>query len=968
MRTTITYLLLLFAAIAVKAQKKPLDHSVYDAWQSVQAVKLTADGRFTIYEINPQEGDGTLYIRRNKDGHTLAVPRGYKAVVASDGLTLTLQIKAPFSETLAARKKNKKADDMPKDSLAMVKLSDMSLKKWGPMKGYKTGVTSQAFVAYEFAGKDKKAGKDSGKTLIVVNTLTGKTDTLRHASSYAFSPDASQLMVLTTAIKHKPKGKAKTDSIAGNAAVDSTLKAKVETPKAEVSKTETDSIPAAAVLYRLTAGLKPDTLSKGKAWYGSAKFSIDGSRLVFLASTDTMKTGDKHCSLFLVNNGRADEIIAQGYSRGLPEGWTINQNAAPEFSRSGRRVILGVAPLLPPNDTTIYASESAQLDIWSYKDFQIQPMQKVQLEKNKKYTYLSVINLDRDAHTILPLTTKRFDDVTLTDEGDGEWAVSLDRTPYYIASQWDAQSYTDVSLVNTFTGARRTVAQKLNAEFDVSPNGNYLMWYRLDDSSWYTYSVATGKTVNLTAKTGTAFYDEDDDHPNYPPPYDYNPQWTAGDKYVVIADRYDLWQFAADGSSFKNLTRGYGRANRLQMRNVSMQLHPVTWSKYWREKAAVANNGTLYLSVFDEVSKKNGFATVSIGRPQSLRISALDTVSYARWYKATEAPTIAYVKGNFRNPYDLYLTFNDLKTSTRLTAINPQMANYFWGTAQLVHWTAYDGTKLDGIMYMPENMDPTKKYPLIAYFYERSSETLYNHLDPRPSRSIVNIPFYVSRGYMVFVPDIVYKDGHPGESAYNCIISGVEAMCNQFPMVDKSKMALQGQSWGGYQTAYLITRTNMFAAAEAGAPVSNMTSAYGGIRWASGVGRLHQYEHGQSRIGKDLWQEGGLDLYLENSPLFRADKVNTPLLIMHNDNDGAVPWYQGIEYFMALRRLGKPVWLLQYNKEEHNLVERRNTKDLSIRIQQFFDHYLKGAPEPAWMKTGVPATRKGQYFGTELSE
>jgi dipeptidyl aminopeptidase/acylaminoacyl peptidase len=193
-------------------------------------------------------------------------------------------------------------------------------------------------------------------------------------------------------------------------------------------------------------------------------------------------------------------------------------------------------------------------------------------------------------------------------------------------------------------------------------------------------------------------------------------------------------------------------------------------------------------------------------------------------------------------------------------------------------------------------------------------------------------------------------------------------MCRQFSYIDKDKMAIQGQSWGGYQTAYLVTRTNMFAAAGAGAPVGNMTSAYGGIRWESGSSRIGQYEHGQSRIGKTLWDDGGLDLYIENSPVFHAPNVTTPVLIMHNDNDGAVPWYQGIEFFMSLRRLGKPAWLLEYNNEAHNLTERRNCKDLSIRLQQFFDHYLQGAPEPVWMQSGIPFARKGNYFATEYAE
>ena len=253
----------------------------------------------------------------------------------------------------------------------------------------------------------------------------------------------------------------------------------------------------------------------------------------------------------------------------------------------------------------------------------------------------------------------------------------------------------------------------------------------------------------------------------------------------------------------------------------------------------------------------------------------------------------------------------------------------------------------------------------MIYFYETYSENLYKNIIVQPSWSTVNLIFYASRGYIVFVPDIVYTPGMPGQSAYNCIVSGAESL-TKFPWVDKDNMAIQGQSWGGYQVAWLITRTNMFKAAGAGAPVSNMTSAYGGIRWESGMSRQFQYEQTQSRIGRDLWN--GLELYLENSALFRLPNVQTPVLIMHNDNDGAVPWYQGIEMFMGLRRLGKPAWLLEYNNEAHNLRERRNRKDLTIRLQQFFDHYLKGAPEPAWMRDGVPTIKKDYYFGYEEAE
>jgi dipeptidyl aminopeptidase/acylaminoacyl peptidase len=277
----------------------------------------------------------------------------------------------------------------------------------------------------------------------------------------------------------------------------------------------------------------------------------------------------------------------------------------------------------------------------------------------------------------------------------------------------------------------------------------------------------------------------------------------------------------------------------------------------------------------------------------------------------------------------------------------------------------FDGKQSEGLLFKPENFDAKKKYPMILYFYEKYSDDLYLYRQPAPSASTINIPLFVSNGYLVFVPDIHYKKGKPGESAYNSVVSAAKYFTKK-PWVDSTKMAIQGQSWGGYQVAYLVTRTNMFAAAEAGAPVSNMTSAYGGIRWGTGINRQFQYEHTQSRIGYTLWQRP--DLYIRNSPLFRADKVQTPLLITHNDADGSVPWYQGIEYFTALRRLGKKVWMLQYNGEDHNLVERRNRKDLSIRLSQYFDYFLKGAPAPHWLAEGVPATSKGVDWGTELEE
>jgi dipeptidyl aminopeptidase/acylaminoacyl peptidase len=310
---------------------------------------------------------------------------------------------------------------------------------------------------------------------------------------------------------------------------------------------------------------------------------------------------------------------------------------------------------------------------------------------------------------------------------------------------------------------------------------------------------------------------------------------------------------------------------------------------------------------------------------------------------------------------ELRLSTIDFSNERILSNTNPQQADFNWATVELIKWKSYDGIPLEGLLYKPENFDPSKSYPLLIYYYELYADDLHNHYVPKPTASIIYPTEYASAGYIVFIPDVRYKIGHPAKSAYDCIMSGTDHVLKLVPSIDPKRMGLQGQSWGGYQTAQLITMTDRFAAAMAGAPVSNMFSAYGGIRWGSGVNRQFQYERTQSRIGKTIWEAP--ELYIENSPLFHLPKVKTPLLIMHNDEDGAVPWYQSIEMYTGMRRLQKPVWLLNYNGDDHNLMKNANRFDLSIRMRQFFDHYLMGQEAPIWLLEGIPAVKKGKELG-----
>ena len=305
---------------------------------------------------------------------------------------------------------------------------------------------------------------------------------------------------------------------------------------------------------------------------------------------------------------------------------------------------------------------------------------------------------------------------------------------------------------------------------------------------------------------------------------------------------------------------------------------------------------------------------------------------------------------------NLWTAGPNFENLTKVSDANPQQADYIWGRSELIDYINADGTKLRAILTKPENFDPAKKYPLMVYIYEELTNGLHSYATPQPGTSI-NPARYVSNGYILLQPDIVYTTGYPGEDAFKCVVPAVQQVVGM-GLVDPKRIGIQGHSWGGFQITYLITRTDIFRAVEAGASVANMVSAYGGIRWGTGMSRAFQYERTQSRIGAPPWTKSLQ--FIENSPIFWVEKVNTPYLTIHNDEDDAVPWYQGIEFYSALRRLGKEAWMFNFNTEKHGLRERENQKYWTIHLDEFFDHYLLGKPRPEWMDKGVPFLERGK--------
>lgn len=928
--------LIIFQPAVNGQDKKPLTHADYDDWKTLENQQISNSGHWVSFEVNPQDGDGTLRLYDVQKNVFHSFKRGSGARISANDHFIAFAIKPQKDTVRQAKLDGKKKDELPADSLGIYLTDSDSLIRIAQIKSFKIPKEERAWIAYlldkekpsadtaeisdsvaaagtKEPGKKKlKKKKKQGNTLVVFNPINGEEASYKHVTEYSFSEDGSLLTFIST---------------------------------------RNDSIDSVYVHYLTYPGTRSDTIYSGPGYAMKITPDKTGKQLAYIFSADTgkIKVYDLRLRKIAENTTR---VIVDTTSTPMPEGWCISENATPVFSENGMRLYFGTAaiPEKEPEDS-LTEDEKVSVDIWNWKDDLLQPQQLKELENDKKKNYQAVYHIPKK--TMVQLQEENLDRIAIDRKHPRPYALGFSGKPYRKYLSWDANRYHDVYLINIANGDKKLILEKLQSNASLSPLGRYVVYYEENDSSWNTYTVKSGEFHKLTKSLPVSFSYEEFDMPTDPGPYGIM-GWTANDEMLLVYDRYDIWKLDPEGDKDPVNLSG-GREQKMRFRYI--RLDP--------EEVFIPLNKKLLLSAVNEETRQSGFYDLTIAKEPRLEKILLDDFHFQRPDKAKNAGLLIWNRMSFVEYPDLWISERDFSHPKKISEVNPQQDKYLWGSVELIQWPSADGAELEGLLYKPENFNPDSSYPMIVYFYEKYSNRLHSHYTPRPSRSTINFSYYASNGYLVFVPDIIYKTGYPGQSAYNAIVSGALHLLKH-PWVDKDNIGIQGQSWGGYQVAWLITQTNMFAAAMAGAPVSNMTSAYGGIRWGSGMSRMFQYEGSQSRIGGTLWEKPLR--YIENSPLFYADKVETPLLIMHNDNDGAVPWYQGIEYFVALRRLNKAVWMLTYNGAPHNLKRRADCKDLSIRMQQFFDHYLKGAPAPLWMEQGIPAIKKGKAMGYELIE
>ena len=627
----------------------------------------------------------------------------------------------------------------------------------------------------------------------------------------------------------------------------------------------------------------------------------------------------------------------------------------------------------------------ASVDIWSYKDAELQSLQLLSRAHeyaatidptNQRYVFIGdleaqIVNHENQCKNAANTGTEY---ILVKQYGSGNGHAGTQE------ESWNRKTWYSVRLLSLSDGAVKRVSKCLDNinwqvtnTIQISPSGRYVTYYDKIKRNYFSYEIKTGELRNLTSglkTTWTSLYWKESVQRGSEP--EGIAGWTKDGSSVILYDQYDLYLADLAGRRpTANLTGGYGKQNQIVLKLCM----PIDIAEKTYGKQAIDPAANLLAYGFNMVTKEEGLYRISVRNHQlpkclikgAFVINGLDAgdnyfTFHDQMVKAKDADAYVIMRMSATSYPNFYYS-NDLQHFTALTNLQPQRT-YNWLTTELINWKTYDGTMSQGILYKPENFDPAKKYPMIVEYYQRNSEGLNVFLQPDWTQAAIDIPTYVSRGYLVFVPDIHYKVGHFGQSALNCVESGARFL-TRFAWVDAKHIGINGHSFGGAQTDYIVAHSSFFAAACAAAGWADHISAFNAIRKSRGISRQYNEEGNHVNMGASFWQRP--NLYIENSAIFKAANVTTPLLMMNNKGDTDVDFdFGGIEFFTALRRLAKRVWMLQYDGENHVISGELPSKDFTLRVQQFFDHYLKGAPAPVWMTKGVPAKIKQIDSGLEI--
>lgn len=896
-------LIILFVASSFThlfSQNKPtLKVEEYQEWQNLSRSSwLSDDGTWAAYQVSLLNENDTLYIASTTGDqrHKFAFANNPKFSPNGKWLAFAQGI-SPEKEEKMKEKKQPVENDM-----VLLNLETGEKETIAGISSYTISKDSKYVMMSTYAPKGSKL---PGKDLIVRNLETSWSRNIGNVSEWALNDQGDLLAYIIDAEKKRGNG-------------------------VELFNLEKNQIHF----------LVSDTTT-----FKKLKWEKEQSALTFLqAFKDTAFTEENH-RVYAYNNldeNTEVQVLDPAIHQDFPKGMRIRETYTPYWSKDLERIFIGIDDWNEIEKETKDSTEAKakptetekvpDMEVWHWKDANIIPRQRKTYTQDKDATYLSVWNTQKD--NFVQIETEQIKDASMV--GDGAAMVLTHTTPYEPQFRLE---HADVYIANAQSGSRKLAMKKFPVTnfHGSSPDGQYLLYFK--DKHWYSYEVATGQHRNLTEKIKVPFWNTRYDGPRAILPPVGRGGWLKDDAEVLLYDEYDVWAFKPDGSGHRKLTDG-------KQRELVYRMQRIDEERYFDPAKP------MFMSVFGDKTKESGYVRID---PNGKVLDEMVLDKRVRnLLKAKDADIYSYYAESYTDSPDVFVTNNKLSDGRQISNTNPQQENYAWGKTELIDYKNADGKQLQGLLHYPANYEKGKKYPMITYIYERRTDSKNNYQGPS-DLSAYNFTHYVQNDYFVFQPDIIYKTNHPGESAVDCVVPAVKKVLKT-GMIDKDKVGIMGHSWGAYQTSFLITQTDIFAAAIAGAPLTNMISMYNSIYWNSGTPDQQIFETSQGRLREPYWNL--MDEYIANSPIFQAQDINTPILMTFGDQDGAVDYHQGIEMYITMRRLSKPLIMLLYAGENHGLRKKENRKDYFNKVTAFFDHHLKGKEAEDWITNGQSIIEK----------
>jgi dipeptidyl aminopeptidase/acylaminoacyl peptidase len=899
-------------AVRDTSRKKILGLADIGRWKRVTNPALSNDGKWAAYVFAPNEGDDTLFVRQLDGSALYTIPVG-SALQFSDDARYAGYLVAPATNPNAGKNGNFTASlSGPVKRFELLDLATGEKFEVPNVASFQFSDDSR-FVAVR--GNRPDGSISRGGDLTLRELASHSTRNIGNVDEYAFGRGGRLLAYTVDAPSKVGSGVYLTD-------LETNATRALDTAPDEYAQLAWGDADASLAVLR---GAKPKGATQRQ-----------NVLLVWEHVDASMPTRIEY---------------DPAHDASFPNDMVLSELAPLRWTRDGTRVWVGLKA--QERDKPASAERPADVDVWHWNDPDVQSVQVVRLAQERRATMPAAFTIA--SRRLVQLGDAVMRNVTPT--ADSRFAIGRVDTSYRTLVQWGGDK-ADYYRLNAQTGERRLIAPGVTRTLGTSPDGRWFLY--LANKKLLAYDLTSARTVTLGGDVKASFVDERDDYPYETPPYGIA-GWSSDGKSVVANTRYDLYALPLDGGKSVNLTGGAGAAQQIVFRVARLD-RPA------RARGQAGENGApgdsldrgidlgkpLLLSAFGELTKKSGYFSLAPGGKPAPMI--YDDESIGQAIKAAHADRVLFTRQSFSEPADLWASNTRFAAPAKVTDVDPFITEYAWGSRRQIDFKNSKGVRLQGTLTLPANYVPGRTYPMLVYIYERQSDGYHNFplpiFDDRP-----HVPEYASRGYLVFQPDIVYETGKPGTSALDCVTSGVKQVI-ALGYADPKRLGLQGHSWGGYESSFILTHSSLFAAVVTGAPPVDLLSFYG--ETYPGTGTLQQgiVEKGQVRMGTNPWDDRAL--FDEQSPITSVRNITAPFLILQGTADNAVDWHQGLELYAAARRWGKKVIFLSYPGEKHHLTRKENQMDFQRRMQQFFDHYLLGTPAPKWMTEGVPQMQKGE--------